>query len=109
MKTLKEQFVKNGYLHTMVWRDNEYVITKLTDKFSGMFVCYEAFKVKIHKPSTFSFNSEAFESSPSNEVWGKTGYSVHTLDEAHKKINQLKQKKSWTKKQNKGLSLDNLN
>lgn len=93
MKPLEPKYTKNGYDHEIVWRDADYAITKLTDTDSGNFSCYEAFKIKKRKTSMIGDRTiEGGETTPSNEEWGTHGYTVHKLEEAHIKINQLKNK-----------------
>jgi hypothetical protein len=94
MKQLEATYTKNGYNHEIVWRDEDYAITKLTDTDTGRFSCYEAFKVKKRKPSTIKGKIiEGGETTPCNEEWGKTGYTVMTLEKAQIKINELKNRK----------------
>lgn len=94
MKKLETYFVKNGYNHLIVWRDEDYAISKLTHTCSGTFVCYEAYKIKKTKERIlFGKVVEASELTPSNEEWGIDGFTVQTLEQAHEKINLLKEKK----------------
>jgi len=94
MKPLKETFHKNSYLHEVLWRDEDYAITKLTDEDTNRIACYEAFEI-IKNPArtTKLMTTEAFESTPSNEQWGYKGLTAHSFEEAQNKINKLKLKK----------------
>ena len=95
MITLPNNYTKNGYNHEVIFREKEYVISKLTSMETGHFICYEAFRVIVAKPFTLKgvFYGER-EQTPSNEHWGKYGFSVHTLEKAHKRIEDLKQR-AW--------------
>lgn len=94
MKTLPTNYRKNGYDHEVVYRENGLVVSKLTSIESGRFICFEVFKIKIQKPSQFFKNlTEEVEGTPSNEDWGITGFSVHTFEQALKKLEWLKQEK----------------
>lgn len=99
MKTLSTKYRKNGYDHEIIFRERDYCISKLTSIESGRFICLEVFKVKIQKPSPhFSTLTEEVETTPSNEDWGKTGYTVYTIEEAQKKIKWLKEENKTKKK-----------
>ena len=94
MKALKEQFTKNGYSHKVLWRDEDYAVTEVSDTDTKKVYCYEAFEI-IKNPArtTKLMTTEAFESTPSNEQWGYKGLTAHSYEEALKKINKLKDKK----------------
>ena len=93
MKQLETTFKKNSFIHNIVWRDADYAITKLTDPDTGRFVCFEAFKIRKKPESKLGGRVlPASEITPSNEQWGKYGYTVYTLEQAHNKINILKNK-----------------
>lgn len=94
MKPLKETFRKNSYLHEVLWRDDQYAITKLTDEDTGRVACYEAFEIIKNPARTTSLmTTEAFESTPSNEQWGYKGLTAHSYEEAKLKLDKLKSKK----------------
>lgn len=92
MKTLPTKYYKNGYNHEIVYRENDIIISKLTSNENDRILCFEVFKVKIQKPSNF-FNTltEEVEGTPSNEDWGRLGFTVHTMEQALKKVEWLKQ------------------
>lgn len=93
MIKLPQIYQKNGYAHEIIFRDEVYAITKLTSNEDGRFICYEVFKIKKNKTTTLKGSIvEARESTPSNEAWGKDGYSVRTLEDAYKKIEIFKQR-----------------
>ncbi len=94
MKTLKDQYGKNGYLHKLIWRDEVYAITEVSDQDSGKVYCYESFEI-IRYPSktTGQITYEGFESCPSNEQWGSKGLTANSLQDAFNKIQKLKTKK----------------
>jgi len=95
MKPLKEFYRKNGYNHKVLWRDDEYAITEVSDQDSNRVCCYEAFRIKRHKgKNTDIIKVEPFESSPDNESWGKTGYTANSFEDAKTKINKLKMKQN---------------
>jgi hypothetical protein len=94
MKPLKTEFKKNSYIHTVLWRDENYAITELKDEDTGKVACYESFEIIKNKARTTSImTTEAFESTPSNEQWGMKGLTSHSFEDAKLKINKLKSKK----------------
>jgi hypothetical protein len=94
MKKLKQTFKKNGYIHKLLWRDDEYGITEILDDETEKRVCFEAFRIKIHKErKTDLIKVEQFESTPANERWGVDGYSTWTYEQAEEKINLMKNRK----------------
>lgn len=98
MVRLKEIYNLNGYKHEIVWRDESHAITKLTDDTSGKFVCYEAFQIQVrHSGHPNSKAEYPRETTPRDEMWGRKGYSVWTLEQAHIKIAKLKEKYANTK------------
>jgi hypothetical protein len=94
MKPLQSEFKKNSYIHKVLWRDEKYAITELTDEDTNRVACYEAFEIIKNKArTTYLMTTEAFESTPSNEQWGTRGLTAHSFEEAKNKINKLKSKK----------------
>ena len=91
MVKLKNQYKKHGYDHEIIWRDDEYAISKLCDEETGKQVCLEVFRIiiKTDPPpnSTSEFPREAV---PRDEEWGKYGYTVHTMEQAHEKVEMMK-------------------
>lgn len=101
MKQLKENYKKNGYSHRLLWRDELYAITEVSDGKTKKVYCYEAFKIKKHRGrSTDLITVEPFESSPDNESWGMLGYTAVSFEDAKLKINKLKQKSKTNGKEN---------
>jgi hypothetical protein len=95
MRKLPTIYNKNGYEHQVLWRDEEFAITEVRDLETKMVYCFEAFKIKVRKPSEIKGkNYPASESSPCNESWGVYGFTLPTLEKAKNKINQLKLKKN---------------
>ena len=93
MVKLKPTFNRNGYCHKIVWRDENYAITELSDIDSDKFVCYEAYRVQVKKSGHPNSTAEyPRETTPRDEDWGKKGYSVWDLQTAHDKINLLRKK-----------------
>lgn len=93
MVKLKETYNKNGFIHNLVWRDEKYAITKLLDEDSKKFVCFEVFRIKIRESGPKNSMAEyPRESTPSNESWGKLGFSVYTMQDAFDKIAIMKNK-----------------
>lgn len=93
MVKLKSPYNRNGYNHELVWRDEEYAVSRLTDDETGSFVCLEAFKIRIkksgHPNSTAEYPREAV---PKDEEWGKYGYTVYTLKQALDKITMMRER-----------------
>lgn len=101
MIPLPKTYKKNGYNHEVIFRENDYIISKLTSFESGRFICYEAFKVRKNKSvEILGSVIEEKETSPSNEEWGTYGYSVHTYQEALNKIECLKNRRRGRKPKN---------
>ena len=101
MVKLKEKYSKNGYDHEMVWRDENYAITKLTDSDTGKFVCYEAFRIRIKKSGPEKSTAEyPRECTPSNEEWGKFGFSTFTFEQAKSRIDMMANRKNKSTKTN---------
>lgn len=101
MVKLKEIYNKNGFIHNLIWRDEEYAITRLIDEDTKKFVCFEAFKIKIRESGPGNSTAEyPRESTPSNEAWGKYGFSVYTEDEAKNKIELMKKRFGKNKNKN---------
>lgn len=95
MRPLKEFYTKNGYNHKVLWRDDEYAITEVSDRETDKVYCYEAFRIKRHKGrNTDLIKMEPFESSPDNESWGDTGYTAISFEDAKLKINKLKSRRN---------------
>jgi len=102
MVKLKNEYRKNGYDHTILWRDDEYAISKLCDDETGKQVCLEVFKIIIKKtPPPKSTSEYPREATPRDEEWGKYGYTVYTMEQAHEKIDMMRQRsiKNKNKKQ----------
>jgi len=94
MRPLKEFYSKNSYNHRLVWRDEDYAITELSDQDTNKVYGYEAFEIIKHEArETKVMKTEAFESCPSNEQWGQKGYTAISIGDAHNKIKRLKSKK----------------
>jgi hypothetical protein len=94
MRELPNKYEKNSYDHYLVWRDEDHAITRVVEPSDGHFVCYEAFKIQKNPTVTLKNGVvEGRETSPSNERWGKYGYTVTTLERAFDKINELRNRK----------------
>jgi len=87
---LKTNYVRNGYKHSLVWRDEKFAIVEMRDKISNNFICYEAFQIRIKKNGFGSPDDYPQECWPDDERWGSRGFSVYTLEQAHKKIELMK-------------------
>lgn len=99
MKRLPEIFQKNGYEHSVIWRDSDYCITEVKDIDTKKLYCYEAFEIQKYKETEIKGKTiEAREATPPNEAWGEKGYTVHNLIEAQLKIGQMRSNKNQTKK-----------
>ena len=101
MVKLKNEFYRAGYNHKILWRDEDYAVTELTDAEIGKVVCLEVFKIRIRKSGPPQSKSEyPRESIPGDEAWGVDGYTVYTMEQAHEKINYMRNRKKQNQKQN---------
>lgn len=99
MVKLKNEYRKNGYDHTIIWRDDEYAISELIDCETGKKTCLEVFKIRIKKTGPPNTKSEyPREVVPRDEEWGKYGYSVYTMEQAHSKVEMMRNRALKNKK-----------
>lgn len=93
MVKLRNTFNRDGFVHKIIWRDDEYAITRLTDDETGRFICLEAFRIivkeKGHPNSRSEYPREAL---PQNEQWGKYGFTIYDMDKAMEKIEIMRQR-----------------
>jgi len=99
MKRLPQVFQKNGYEHQIVWRDADYAITEVRDEDTKKVFCLEVFEIQKHEEKTIGDRTiEARESTPSNEDWGKKGFTVYKMVDAQLKVGILRSNKKKNKK-----------
>lgn len=87
MKTLPKTYTKNGYTHKLRWRDESYAVTEVCDSETDKTYCFEAFRIKVRKPSEIKGKwYDGSEQSPCNEDWGTYGFTLPTYEKALEKI-----------------------
>lgn len=90
MKPLADTYKKNGYIFHLVERDGDVAIYSQNDPDSGKTVAYEVFEVQKNEERVISGVSiPASESVPSNESWGKKGYTLWSLELAHARKREI--------------------
>lgn len=91
MRTLATEYRKNSYDFKQVSREGGIAIYEQIDPDTKKIVAYEVFEVQKNASRVIAgVTIEAGESTPSNEQWGKSGYTVWTLAEAAKKVDILR-------------------
>jgi len=96
---LPETKSKNGFMYTLVERNDKAAIYEQFDPESAMVVGYEVFEVVVTKPSCIQQKSgvkagmwyqyPATEKFPGNEDFGKMAWAYMTLEGATKKYEEL--------------------
>jgi hypothetical protein len=88
MKILDKVITKKGYTYTQVYREGKLAIYK-QQKHERCF--YEAIRIKSHNGYTLggAYIAPA-ETYPSSSVWGIDGFTYHTVEEAHKRLEKMK-------------------
>lgn len=90
MIPLPQNYKKNGYAYTIIFRDPGFAIAEQKSDL-GTIVGYEVFK--IEKKESFclgSHNYPAMEKVPSSSHWGTSAFTCNTIADAMAKLNQLK-------------------
>jgi len=89
LNVLPLTLVKNSYTYVQVSREERYAIYRQCT--GQKTIAFEVFRVKIQKERTFRDRlfprKEVF---PSNEDFGYTAYSCRSLEDAHKRLEYLK-------------------
>lgn len=76
MKILELQFKKNGYDHRQIFRQDDIAIYETATPESGRVIGYEVFIIQKNKSRVIAGRQiDANESTPSNEQWGKFGWT----------------------------------
>lgn len=90
MKPLPNTYSKNGFHYELVVRDGPYAIFKQRLRPGAGCLAYEVIKIKCLKEAVmFGRTIEAHEVGPSNEDFGKSGWTYPTLARAKEKFRQL--------------------
>jgi hypothetical protein len=107
MKILPEKFVKKGFKHSLVKRQDNVAIYKRSQVGSGAKPHYEVVIVTSHNGITIEGNYiEPGELYPSTSQWGQTGWTCSTIEDANKRFEMtLKQVERSAKNKEKKLSL----
>lgn len=99
MLSVKESFSKNGYSYELLraemfkeapFKQNEVVGVAIYKQTRGSLVCFETFYLK-YAPA-MNLNGYAYEESlncPSNEEWGRLGWTFTKHEEAQRKYIEL--------------------
>jgi hypothetical protein len=95
MIQLANTYKKNSYEFNLIERDGDVAIYEQIDPDTKQRVAFEVFEIlKWPDREISGVKIAAREGTPSNEQWGKNGYTVWTIDEAIKKKELLKSKLS---------------
>lgn len=91
MKILEKQFTLDGFTYTQVWREGMFAIYKQE---KGIGASYEAIHIGSHNgfqmtPTLFIPPAEVY---PKAKAWGDKAFTTDTIEKAHKRIIELKQK-----------------
>lgn len=90
MKSLPDQYNKNGYIFRLHERINDVAIYSQYDPDSERLIAYEVFRVKMNTGKFINGKPlQDKESIPGNEQWGKTGFTCYDLTSAKQKLQQL--------------------
>ena len=88
MKPLKDEYVKDGLLRRVLWRDGDIAIASvhIAEKTVG----YEVWRVGSHEGYVIAGSViEAAETPPPTSEWGRMGWSYDKLEDARKKAEEL--------------------
>ena len=98
MKKIPNTFRKNGYDYLLLKRCDRLAIYEQSDK--GKTFAYEFHKIRLNQPSIIKYKQPngdvnvvkrpLREALPSNEDWGRYGWTFNTLKEADIKYESLK-------------------
>lgn len=90
MKPLGPTYAKNTFHYDVIARRGRYAIAEQRQKPGWRVLAYEVFIVRrVKEAKMFGTVVEAHESVPSNEEWGRLGWTYRTLEEARVKLRQL--------------------
>jgi len=98
MKLLEPEYTVKGqkdYIYSVVERDEQVCIAKQLNKETREFIAFEVFEV-MRYPDRWSPDGKVFipakETPPSAEMWGLRGFTVHTIEQARERFNQIKKR-----------------
>jgi hypothetical protein len=91
MQLIPLEYKKNGFTYNLNYRDDLVAIYSQSDE--GRRVAFEVCEI-IQAPAGEVFGNwvEAREKLPSSEQWGTKAFTVHTLEEAILKKDELREK-----------------
>lgn len=91
MRKLNNQYSRRGFNYDVLQREQDIVLSTQTLKNSDRVIGYEVFKVQSHNgriaPNGIFVDPAEFP--PSDEQWGRLGWSFYAKEKAIKKFNQL--------------------
>ena len=91
MKKLQNQYSRRGFLYDLIHREQDIVLCSQTSKITNRVTGYEVFKVQSHdgRIAPNGLFVEPSEFPPSDEQWGRLGWSYYTQEKALKKFDEL--------------------
>lgn len=93
MKIIPEKFIKNGFKHILVKREEEVAIYRRHPIASSKYSHYEVVIIGSHDGTEINGNFiEAGEIYPSTSQWGDKGWTFRTLEEAETRFISVKKK-----------------
>lgn len=91
MEALQAEYRKNGYNYSQVYRDDMVAIYEQRDK--DRLIAYEVCEIiTAEAGEVFGKMIGEREKLPSTEQWGKKAFTVRTLEQAHKKADEMKER-----------------
>lgn len=90
MKSLADQYKKNGYLFNKIARIHDVAIYEQLDPETNRRVAFEVFEVQKNQERIIAGKTiEAGESVPGSEQWGIKAFTVWTMESAISKQHKL--------------------
>lgn len=91
MKKLSEKFIKKGFKHLLLKRENDVAIYKRHPVESSKKFHYEVVVISSHNGITIEGNYiEPGELYPSTSQWGSMGWTCNSLEQAEKRFLSVK-------------------
>lgn len=99
MKTIPDKFIKKGFKHSLIKREENVAIFKRHSSESNKKFHYEVVIISSHNGITINGNYiEPGELYPSSSQWGEMGWTCQTMEQAEKRFKQAKKQAAQTKK-----------
>jgi hypothetical protein len=107
-KPLETDFKSRGFQYHQEYRaDDDWAI--YSQKKDNQILSYEVFQIQKNEAYEIHGNQvEAKEGWPSDGVFGRTAWSVHSLERAHEKIKEIKNKKMQNEERKEEIQAEKL-